>query len=233
MTAEKAPYCIVNDDIVMSLFVFSLVGIAYIFLISGSSIVERLKSMFYYGSKQSSPYSDRTHISSSCNALLYWQTVFYYGIVTFTYMQLTPEAATTGRIPHHCLAAYTLLFTAALIAKKVIYDACNVVLFGNEVAQEWSRTYFFTLKMTGFLLLPVIGSLFSINDLNITYLTIYLLFVTVIYVIAYISNAIKIIFRKKCNYLDIFLYLCALELLPMAILWKTIHSVNSFLTIKF
>ena len=232
MTADRAPYCLVNDDIIMSLFVLSLIGIAYIILVSGSSIAERLKSMFYYG-KQSNPFNDRTHISSSCNFLLYWQTIFYFSIVTFAYMQLSPDAAIVNSIPHYCFVAYILLFSATLIIKKVAYDICNNILFGKEVAQEWSRSYFFTLKMTSFIFLPIIASLFSINSLNRTFLMIYMFFAIAIYAIVYISSSIKIIFKKKCNYLDIFLYLCALELLPTAILWKILHEANCFLTIKF
>ena len=60
----------------------------------------------------------------------------------------------------------------------------------------------------------------------------FLIFATLLYAIVVICSAKKIIFKKKCIGLDIFLYLCALEFLPLAILWRAIHVINAFLTTK-
>ena len=37
---------------------------------------------------------------------------------------------------------------------------------------------------------------------------------------------------KKCIYVDIFLYLCALEFLPIALVWRTIQQLGIYITIK-
>lgn len=229
-TGEAVPYNLLNDNIVMLLFVLNLVGMAYVFLMNGSSIVERAKSMFYHG-KQSLPYTDRSHITKLCNLFLYLQTIFYCSIVTFGHIQYyTPF--TVGITPRITLAAFGLLFATALFVKRLLYDACNITLFSSAIAREWLLSYFFTIKLAGFILLPLVVCIIFVKEFPNIYYTIYLIFATLVFAFVVICNAIKIIFKKKCRYLDIFLYLCALELLPMAILWRALHAINAFLITK-
>ena len=231
MIGENIPYCMVNDNVLMSLFVFTLVGTAYVFIMNGSSIVERVKSMFYYGKQQSSPYSDRTHIAGICNMLLYWQTILYSSIVALKYIQ-NGNKLFTGTEPYIALLTLALLFTLILPAKWFIYELCNRILFNDNTAQVWRHSYFFTIKLLGFLLFPLVVCCIFIKDFSMVYFSIYTIFAMLAYLFSFVTSSIKIIFRKKRNYLDIFLYLCALELLPMAILWRFIHLMNVYLTIK-
>ncbi len=228
--AEAIPYNLLSDNAIMLLFVLNLVGMAYVFLMNGSNIVERAKSMFYHG-KQSNPYNDRTHITKLCNLLLYLQTTFYCSIIAFGGIQYT-TTFTRGTTPHILLAALCLLIAAALLVKRVLYHICNITLFSAAAAREWNESYFFTIKLTGFILLPLAICVIFVKGFSITYYTIYLIFATLLYAIVVICSAKKIIFKKKCIGLDIFLYLCALEFLPMAILWRAIHVINAFLTTK-
>ena len=232
MTGESIPYSLIGDNLVMSLFLLNLLAMAYVFLMNGSSILERTKSMFYYG-KQSNPYNDRTHITRICNFLLYWQTVFYGSITLFGYMQYGNPAGMDHTAAYTHLLQYALLLVIALILKSGVTHLCNTTLFGENVAKEWDQSYFFTIKLLGFILFPIVVCCMFVKGFPKSYYTIYIIFVTLLYLAVIISRSIKIIFAKKCNYLDIFLYLCALELLPMAFLWKTIHIPNAFLIIKF
>ena len=231
MTGAPIPYCLINDNIVMLLFVTNLLAMAYVFLMNGSNILERAKSMFYYG-KQSNPYNDRTHITRICNILLYWQAIFYGSITLFGYMQYNELAGIGNRAAYTSLACYAIMLTMALLLKGVFDFLCNSTLFGQQQAQEWNQSFFFTIKMLGFLLFPAVICAVFLEDFPKTYYTIYIIIVTLLYLVTIFTRLLKIIFAKKRNYLDIFLYLCALEILPLAILWKIAHEPSFFLTIK-
>ena len=230
MTGIPAPYNMVNDNILMLLFVLNLIGMAYVFIMNGGSLTERIKSMFYYG-KSSNPFNDRTHITGICNTLLYWQTRFYCAILTLGYMQYG-QVATSEKEAQTTFFILTAIFAIFLLLKRVIYDACNLILFGHQQAQEWRQSYFFTIKLIGFMLFPLVSCILFVKGFNKEYFTTYIIFVTLAHLFTFISNSIKIIFHKKRNYLDIILYLCALEFLPMAILWRLIGRLGVFLTIK-
>ena len=70
------------------------------------------------------------------------------------------------------------------------------------------------------------------GGIPLKYVEIYSILTLALHIYAIIKGAYKIIFAKKCIYVDIFLYLCALEFLPIAIVWKTILQLGDFITIK-
>lgn len=232
MTGEAAPYSLINDNLIMSLFLLNILSIGYVFLMNGSSLLEQAKNLLYY-SKKTTPYNDRTHITRICNILLYWQTLFYSSITIFGYMQYNKPDGMNYTMAYSHLICYFLLFTVALTLKVAISYLCNSTLFGKQAAQDWNQSFFFTIKTLGFILFPIVVCCLLVKGFPKSYYTIYMIFATIFYLFAIITGSIKIIFAKKRNYLDIFLYLCALELLPMAVLWRIIHESTIFLIIKF
>ena len=85
MTSAPAPYSMTTDNVIMLLFILNIIGIAYVILLNGPSIVERMKELLYYR-HNSTPFNDRTHITRICNALMYAQTIFYLAVITMCAM---------------------------------------------------------------------------------------------------------------------------------------------------
>ena len=230
MTETPAPYCMTNDNIILLLLIFNLVGISYVLLMNGANILERTKCIFYYENK-STPYNDRTHITKICNLLMDFQTIFYATVIT------------AGIVDRHCfeitgenslptLGALAALFAAFFIIKRGIYSLVNNILFSKSIDHEWSNFYFFTIKLWGFTLAPAAIAILFVPSIPLKYVEIYSILTLALHIYAIIKGAYKIIFAKKCIYVDIFLYLCALEFLPIAIVWKTILQLGDFITIK-
>ena len=88
MTNTPVPYNITNDNTIMLLFIINIIGMAYVLMMNGTSIMERAKGIFYY-QRNSTPFNDRTHITRICNALMYAQTIFYLTIITLSELQKT------------------------------------------------------------------------------------------------------------------------------------------------
>lgn len=230
MTGTTAPYCMVNDNVMMSLFIMNLIGIAYVLLINGTSILERMKCMFYYENK-TTPFNERTHITWGCNFILYAQTTFYTTIIAIEYLRNSHRLELTdGATP--ALAISAAIFVIILLLKRATYEIVNRVLFTKEAAQEWNYIYFFTIKLLGFALTPAVITILFIPSVPFIFIEIYLIIVLAIYTYTTFCSLIRIIFAKKQNYLDIFLYLCALEFLPMAMAWKFVLQLNEFITTK-
>ena len=230
MTNALAPYCMTNDNIILLLLIFNLVGISYVLLMNGANIIERTKCIFYYENK-STPYNDRTHITKICNLLMNFQIIFYTTIVA------------TAILKEHCIniseenSMQTIGLLAAtlsgfFVAKKGIYRIVNKILFPKGVSEEWNSFYFFTTKLWGFTLAPAALAILFIPAISLKYVEIYSILTLIAYLYTIIRGAIKIIFAKKCIYVDIFLYLCALEFLPIAIMLRFILQIGDFITIK-
>ena len=125
-----------------------------------------------------------------------------------------------------------LLFVSLLLFKLISYDTVNAILFDKRRIIEWREFYFFTIKLLGFAFTPAVITILFLQEIPFYFVKIYLLIVLLAYVYTIFNGLIKIIFSKRHNYLDIFLYLCALEFLPMGIVWKSVLQVSEFLIIK-
>ena len=230
MTGTPAPYSMLNDNVIMTLFILNIVGVSYVFLMNGASILERIKCMFYYESK-STPFNDRTHITKICNLLLYSQTIFYAAIVTVGYLQ------SCGAIEKDSnntlfLGAYALFTAITILARRAGYDIVNNIMFSKKDADEWRDLYFFTVKLAGFALTPAVIAFLFFPGIHYHYVKIYIILILTAYIYTVTNGLIRIIFKKRRNYLDIFLYLCALEFLPIALVWKLVLQLNEFITTK-
>ena len=230
MTYPVAPYSMTNDNAVMMIFVLNIIGVAYVFLMNGSGIFERLKCMFYYESK-STPFNNRTHITRICNILLYIQTLFYSTIIVSGFA-LESNRYNYGATILPYMGIVAAMFAAVLLFKYLSYNAVNAILFDKHKRTAWNSFYFFTIKLLGFTLTPAVIAILFMPGISFTFVKIYLLIVLIAYVYTVLNGLIKIIFAQRRNFLDIFLYLCALEFLPMGIVWKFILQASAFLTIK-
>lgn len=230
MTNTPAPYSMTTDSVIMLLFILNIIGISYVILMNGTSIIERTKGLFYYQHK-SMPFGDRTHITRICNALMYAQTIFYLAIIAMATMKERSEVA-IEKSPLTYLAAYYILFLLFFIVKRIMYDATNSILYSKKEMLEWRNLYFFTIKLLGFALAPAAIAILFIPSLPLNFVHYYLILASGAFIFTIISSAVKIIFTKRRNYLEIFLYLCALEFLPIAMVWKSLLQLSELITIK-
>lgn len=230
MTTAPAPYNIATDNVIMLLFIMNIIGIAYVILMNGTSIVERTKELLYYR-HNSTPFNDRTHITKICNALMYAQTTFYLAIIAMCEMR---EYTTPGieQSPLVFLGVYAAAFLLFFLLKRVAYGMVNSILYTRKEAQEWNNLYSFTIKLLGFALAPAAMAVMFVPSLSLNYVNFYIILIACAYVYTITSGLIKIIFTKKRSCLEIFLYLCALEFLPIAMVWKSLLQVSGLITIK-
>lgn len=229
MTSTHVPYNITNDNVIMLLFIVNIIGMAYVLMMNGTSIMERAKGIFYY-QRNSTPFNDRTHITKICNALMYAQTIFYLTIITLAELQKGGLILSGNALIY--TGAFAIFFILVLLAKKWIYDLVNNILYTKKEAEEFRDIYFFTIKILGFVLAPAAIALLFIPALSVNSVNFYLLLTLAAYIYTIINGLFRIIFTKKGNYLEIFLYLCALEFLPIAMVWKSVLQLSEFITIK-
>lgn len=230
MNTPLAPYNIANDNAVLLLFLLNLAGTALVFTRNGKNIKERMKQIFLYGKRQAQ-FNDRMHITRSGNLLLHIQTISYSTILAASFLQERGIADFTGG-SWFFLGISFVFFTAVILIKYAGYYIVNSILFAKRAVKEWQQIYFFTIKMLGFTFAPAVIAILFIPAIPSVCIKIYLGIILIAYLYIVISNIIKIIFTRNINILDIFLYLCTLEFLPMLFVWNFILQLNEFITIK-
>ena len=231
MTGTPIPYFFGNDNLLLAMFLMNLLGISYVFILNGDSIFQRIKSLFYY-SRNSKPYNNQTHINRFCNMILYLQAVLFYSVLAFAQLNYSNGVVDAG-MSYLYWGIYMMFFALAIFAKRLMYDVVNAILFTPQQTREWRNSYFFTMQLSGFMLFPLVLAMLIVPDVPHRVYTIYLSITALICLFMLISRCRKLIFMQKNGFLDIILYLCALEILPIAVLLKAINELNDFLTINF
>ena len=230
MTAESIPYALGTDNLILSLFMASLLSMAYLFQRDGSSIVERVKNIFYYTSS-ATPYNTRTAISSCGNVILYCNTILYGSIIATGYVLRYNKSDEEGG--YRFILSFALLFTLTQLFKLIIYNIVNRVLFNEKQAREWNSIFLFTNQIVGFLILPIAALLILYPQIHSLIFWPSIAIASIIYLYILSIRCFNIIFNKSFYFLDIFLYLCAIEFVPFVILWHVIYRTNLFLMINF
>lgn len=230
MTGTPIPYSFGSDNLLLALFLMNLLGISYVFILNGESIFQRIKSLFYY-SRNSKPYNNQTHINRFCNIILYSQVILFCSVLAFAQLKYNHNIAETNK-SYILWGVYILFFTLCIFAKRLIYDIVNTILFTTQQKREWRISYFFTMQLSGFLLFPLILAIIIVPHVPHSFYSIYITATALICLLMLISRCKKLIFMQKNGFLDIILYLCTLEILPIAVLVKAINELNEFLTIN-
>lgn len=230
MTDMLAPYNLANDNTIQLLFILNIIGICYVLMMNGANIFERAKCIFYYENK-STPYNDRTHVTRICNLLMDFQTIFYVVIICYALLgehiiDMTKNSSAA------IMGALAAILTLAFLIKRGIQFIANSILFSNAISREWDSFSLFTTRLSGFALAPAAIAILFVPAISMKSVEIYSILIIIAYFYTTINNLNKIIFIKNRIYIDIFLYLCALEFLPMAMVWKTVLQLDDFITIK-
>lgn len=231
MTGVPVPYSTSNDSLMLLLLVLGIVGACYALASNGSSIAERIKNMYFY-TGQTNPYNNRTDISRFGSIVLYSMVVICSVIISVRCMQYSGNFD-LDRDDYTVPVTLAGLFILYLFVKRAMYDIVNLTLYTKKQAEEWRLSYFFTIQLMGFVLLPLAAVIVLYPSLSDIFIVVYMVSAIIIYLVMLIIRCINIVFCEKCYFFDIFLYLCAIELQPIALMWYAIHGTNLFNLIKF
>ena len=106
----------------------------------------------------------------------------------------------------------------------------NWVFFGKQSRQQWWKTWLYLTALEGVALFPLVLLLVYL-DISPQAWLVTLLIVAITIKILTFYKAFCIFFRQTRFYLQFFLYLCALELMPMASLAGLMSMLSSRLQI--
>lgn len=109
------------------------------------------------------------------------------------------------------------ILSAWFIAKPSVQHIANIFLFSHDSRRLWSITIKFHFAMLGVLILPafIAHILLNLHPINL------IIYTVIIFTLTKINGFIRtytIFFSKKEQFFKYFLYLCTLEIMPIAIL---------------
>ena len=231
MMAEAVAYRAGNDHLVSTLLMGSLF-LSLIALAFSANFVLRMAKNFFHADNERVTAVPDTNAELRNQGLL---VVFTSILAAVAYYCYSLSRGVTGGIDgsvRELLAVYLAAALGYLLFKAIAYQFVNWVFFDHKKNEQWNKAILFVTAIEGLAFAPVVfllvyGSLPVHTALMILAIVIFLAKILVIY------KCHLIFFRRVGAFLQIILYFCALEMIPLICLVGLLENFNHHLQINF
>lgn len=227
---DPVPYTLAGDNLItaalLACFVFGAIAMSN----SRHFILRQIKEFFH------SPRTGTTVITETAaevwfQLLLGMQTCLLFGIVYFFFSR-TFLGDTFTISQYRIIGIYSALFAAFFLAKAVLYLVTGWVFFDAKKTRQWVKSFLFLTAIEGLLLYPA-TLLLTYFHLSIQAVAIFALILIVLVEILTLYKTFIIFFKRIGAFLQIFLYFCALEIIPLLALTGALAMIGRQLKINF
>ena len=230
VAGDPVPYSIRNDDIITGLLLGSFL-LALISFANSMRFVSRQLKDFFYTSHDSHSLTETTS-EIRFQFFLVLQTCLLMSVFFFLYVQQNVADTFVLESEYQLLGIIFGSFVAYIVGKTLLYTTVNNVFFGNKKNIQFLKSFLFITSVEGILLFPMVMVL-AYFDLTAHSVAFYLIFVLIFIKILTFYKCWSIFFRANGVFLQIILYFCALEIVPLFFLWGTLVTIVNELKINF
>lgn len=228
---DPVPYTVRGDNIITALLLGSFLLAMVSFAKSRRFVVLQLKHLFY------EPNELTTEVHETSGELrfqffLVLQTCLLLSIISFIYVQQRVADTFVLSSQYFLILIFFGCFVAHFAVRVLLYWIVNNVFFDSKRSVRWLKLLLFVTAGEGIALFPLamLQSYFYFSVQN-----------AVIYVAAVIIAARLLMFykckvaffRQKGGYLQIILYFCALEIVPLLTLGGAMAMIVGYVKINY
>ncbi|KAA6329505.1 hypothetical protein EZS27_021697 [termite gut metagenome] len=163
--------------------------------------------------------------------LLILQTCLFVGFCIFYYFECKLPILAEHFSFLSLTGIYMCVCLAYLIFKWIVYFCLGQVFFDRTKIRLWMESYSILVYSLGFVLFPVILLLVYL-DLSIVYIIIVGLLLIVTIKLLMFYKWIKLFSINVYNLLLLFLYFCAIEIVPLFLFYEGLTQLNNALLIN-
>ena len=231
VAGDPVPYTVRADNVITLLLLFCFIIAAIAFANSRTFIVRQLKDLFYM------PRSQESTITETSNEVRFQiffvlQTCLLLSVTCFFYVNTTVATTFALKSPYLLLAIFFGVIIAYFFLKTLLYTLVDNLFFGSKKNIQWLKALLFITAAEGVILFPAVmlQVYFYMPVQNVVY---YLLFTLIAVKIIAFYKSWVIFFRQNTFSLQIFLYFCALEIIPLFALYGILVGIVNQLKINF
>ena len=225
-----APYAVSNDNTVAALLLGCFVMAMVAFSLSRNFLERQIKGFFRISrSKESLAETDSEVRFLS---ILLAQTSLLGSILYYFFARNNGSGRLESESQIAAIGCFFGIFVAYFLFKYLVYGFVNWVFFDRKNNVQWKRSQLFLSSLEGVLLFPVVLLLVYFS-LSLNAALIYTLIVMLIIKMLAFYKGYTIFFKRIGASLQIILYFCALELMPLMVLWGVLFITDNYLIINF
>ncbi len=227
---DPVPYSVHGDD-VLTLLLLSCFIVVVVSFSNVSGFFARQAKHFFYVQHATTEITEtgnevRFQIFLTFLAGLLLSLLFYF----FTLHYIGETFVLKSQ--YHLIVIYMGLIVGYMLLKTLVQTLANLIFFGGKKSIQWIKSMLFLTSVEGIALFPIV-MLRAYFDLSMQNVVIYFIIVLLIVKILTFYKAFVIFFRLNVVSLQIILYFCALEMVPLLALWGTLVFTANNLKINF
>ena len=231
VAGEPIAYSIHNDDIITSLLL-TLFILAVIAFSNTRQFVIRQTKNFFNIHREGLTEITETAVEIRFQAFLAFLNCLLVALLFYFYTLYAIGDTFILASQYILIAIFLALSSVYFLFKVMLYTFVNGVFFDGKKNRQWIKSYLYIYSVEGALLFPIV-ILWAYFDLSIQIAAIYVVIVLIIVKILVLFKCFLIFFRQSVVKLQIILYFCTLEIIPMFFLWEAMVYTANSLKINF
>ncbi|WP_300729721.1 DUF4271 domain-containing protein [uncultured Bacteroides sp.] len=231
MQGIPMPYQLRSDGVITGILLLCFILISYALKNSKQYLAHHVRGLFQHR-ERASLFDEKPNTDSRYILIMFLISCVLTGIYLYHYF-ITSDKTLARIVPHSfILGTYTGLIFTFVLYKWCAYTFINWVFFDRERHQAWIESYFNILAGSGLLLFPVILLIIYFN-IDFTTGNIFILIILLFAKILLFYKCIRNFFNYLHGFLHFILYFCALEIIPLILLWKGVIYLNKVWILNF
>jgi hypothetical protein len=231
IAGDPVPYTLSGDSTITALLLCCFILALIAFSKSRNFIVRQAKQFFRIQRSGTTVMTETTN-EFRFQFFLTAQTCLLLALVTFFYAQEFNSDTFLVSSQYQLIGMFFGVFAGYLLLKAILYTFVNWVFFSSRQNSQWMKSFLFTSSMEGVVMFPVVVSqaYFGVSLKNTIF---YVAAVVVLSRLLSLYKCFSIFFRQKGAHLQIFLYFCALEIMPLLALCGVLSILINYLNVNF
>ena len=230
VAGDPIPYSLLNDSIITTILLICFLLSTFALSKISHFLIQQFKNFFYTPKNEYSLIETGSElrfqlllvvITCMLFALLYYFYTINYISDTFI---LSSEYALMG--------IYGGIIFFYFLSKSLLYTIVNNILFNNKKNLQFHDSFIFIMSLEGIALFPLV-LLMAYFEFSIQNAIVYCIFILTIAKIMTFYKTHTIFFQQKELFLQNILYFCALEMIPLFVLWSGLSVIANFMKVNF
>ena len=230
MPGDPVPYSYANDNLVTSLLIVCFLIIAFAFSRMSNFIAGQAKN-FIHPSQNSLTLSE-TSSEIYMLIVLTFLTCIVYALLYYLYATEFLAKTYVTSSEYVPLGIFLAVFVGYFLMRFGLYTMVNNLFFDSSGNKKFLTSLLYLSSLEGLLLYPALA-LLAFMHLHAQYAIWYCLTVVILVKILTFYKSYTIFFKQNDLFLQIILYFCALEMVPLFTLWGGLTAIVDILKINF
>ena len=230
VAGDPVPYTVAGDNFVTGLLLFCFI-LACVACSQSRQFIIRQARRFFRAPSQGTTVITETSNELRFQVFLVLQTCLLVAIGYFLYSRAS--ISDTFTIDQYLvITIYAGVVATYFCIKALLYTITHWIFFDRKKNEQWMKANLFLTSSEGVMLFPVI-MLMAYFNFSLQAAIIYWFVVLGLVKILSFYKSYIIFFRRKGAFLQIILYFCALEVIPLFALWGGLVLISHYLKINF